>query len=88
MGNEVGLWPTPQKNSRRRCRIFLGKFDGELLVHDFSKILVYLESKGNMLFGQNFGIHEEDKEILLMLYNYLLRLLIMQKKGIDLEMVL
>jgi len=58
------------------------------MVYDFPKIQVYQESKGNMLFGQNFRIHDEDKEILLILYNYLLRILIMQKKGIDLEKVL
>ena len=51
----------------------LGKFDGQNVIYDFPKILLYLAVKGKMLFGQNFRIYEEDKEILLMLCNYFIK---------------
>lgn len=46
---------------------------GKQLLYDFSKILVYLEAKGKMLFGKDFMLYEEDREILYMLSNYFIK---------------
>lgn len=51
----------------------LGKFDGKLMVYDFPKILVYLEAKGKMLFGNHFKLFQEDEKILSLLSNYFIR---------------
>jgi energy-coupling factor transporter ATP-binding protein EcfA2 len=51
----------------------LGKFDGDRVHYDFSRILVYLNSKGKLLFGKRFKIYKEDKEILLKLCSYTIR---------------
>lgn len=51
----------------------LGKFDGKLMVYDFPKILVYLEAKGKILFGNHFKLFREDEKILSMLSNYFIR---------------
>lgn len=51
----------------------LGKFHGEQVIYDFPKILVYLEAKGKLLFGNHFRIYEEDREILFRLCNYFIR---------------
>jgi energy-coupling factor transporter ATP-binding protein EcfA2 len=41
--------------------------------YDFKKILVYLEAKGRLLFGRQFKIYDEDREILFKLCNYAIR---------------
>lgn len=46
---------------------------GKRLFYDFPKILVYLEAKGQILFGKHFRIYEEDREILYSLSNYFIR---------------
>ncbi len=46
---------------------------GKQLFYDFPKILVYLEAKGKLLFGKEFRIYEEDKEILYRLSNYFIK---------------
>lgn len=51
----------------------LGKFDGQSMVYDFSKILVYLNAKGKLLFGKHFKIYGEDHDILLKLSHYFIR---------------
>lgn len=51
----------------------LGRYDGKHVEYDFSKILVYLQAKGKLLFGDHFRIYEEDREILLKLSNYVIR---------------
>jgi len=43
------------------------------MVYDFPRILVYLEAKGKMLFGNHFKIYPEDKKILFLLSNYFIR---------------
>lgn len=48
----------------------LGKFDGQSVKYDFPKILVYLDAKGKLLFGNRFKIYNSDKEILLKLCSY------------------
>ena len=51
----------------------LGKFDGENVLYDFPKILIYLNAKGQLLFGKKFRIHNEDKDILLKLCSYFIK---------------
>lgn len=51
----------------------LGRYNGKEIIYDFSKILVYLEVKGKILFGQNFRIYDEDREILFKLCNYFIK---------------
>jgi len=63
----------PSKIVEGGIEFSLGKFDGKLMVYDFPKILVYLEAKGKMLFGNHFKIYPEDKKILFLLSNYFIR---------------
>lgn len=51
----------------------LGQKRGKQIFYDFSRILVYLEAKGKMMFGSKFRIFEEDKEILYKLSNYFIQ---------------
>lgn len=51
----------------------LGKLKGKELIYDFPKILVYLDAKGQLLFGKHFKIYDEDREILFQLCNYFIR---------------
>ncbi|MDT0646480.1 ATPase [Zunongwangia sp. F260] len=64
----------------------LGKFDGKTVIYDFPKILVYLNAKGKLLFGEKFKIYEEDREIILKLSSYFIKdKKSCQKSGIDVE---
>ncbi|MCR9228787.1 MAG: ATPase [Flavobacteriaceae bacterium] len=51
----------------------LGKLQGNKILYDFEKILIYLEAKGKLLFGREFKIYEEDQEVLFKLSNYAIR---------------
>jgi len=51
----------------------LGNFDGTKIIYDFPKILVFLEAKGKILFGQHFKIYDEDKNVLFKLCNYYIK---------------
>ncbi|MUP45872.1 ATPase [Gramella sp. BOM4] len=51
----------------------LGRFDGKSVQYDFPKILVYLNAKGKILFGEKFKIYKKDKEILLKLCSYFIK---------------
>ena len=61
----------------------LGKFDGKFVLYDFPKILIYLNVKGKLLFGEKFKIYEEDQDIILKLSSYFKES--SQKSGIDIE---
>lgn len=64
----------------------LGTFDGQIMHYDFSKILLYLDAKGKLIFGENFQIHEEDKDVLHKLCCYNIKDKAMCKKyGIDIH---
>ena len=63
----------PSKIVEGGVEFSLGKFDGKLMVYDFPKILVYLEAKGKMMFGNHFKIYPEDKKILFLLSNYFIK---------------
>lgn len=51
----------------------LGELKGNQILYDFDKILIYLNDKGKLLFGENFRIYEEDREILFKLCNYFIK---------------
>jgi hypothetical protein len=63
----------PSKIVEGGIEFSLGKFDGKLMVYDFPKILVYLEAKGKMMFGNHFKLFQEDEKILNILSNYFIR---------------
>lgn len=76
----------PSKITEGSVVYSLGTFDGQNVVYDFPKILVYLNAKGKMLFGKKFKIYEEDREILLKLCSYFIRdKQHCRKKGIDID---
>lgn len=51
----------------------LGEFDGKHVRYDFDKILIYLNAKGKLLFGEKFKIYKDDEAILIKLCNYFIR---------------
>lgn len=51
----------------------LGEKQGNQIIYDFDKMLVYLDVKGKLLFGRKFRIFEEDREVLYKLCNYFIR---------------
>ncbi len=51
----------------------LGELKGNQIYYDFEKILIYLNAKGKLLFGKNFRIYKEDREILFKLCNYFIK---------------
>ncbi|QDO95260.1 ATPase [Formosa sediminum] len=51
----------------------LGRFNGDTVTYDFKNILVYLEAKGKILFGEHFEIHKEDHKLLLKLCCYFIQ---------------
>jgi energy-coupling factor transporter ATP-binding protein EcfA2 len=65
--------PNPSSILEDGIEYSLGRFDGKKIIYDFPKILIYLEAKGKMFFGQHFKIYEEDKEVLFKLSNYFIK---------------
>ena len=63
----------PSKIMEGGVEFTLGKFDGKSVQYDFPKILVYLNVKGKLLFGENFKIYEKDRDILLKLCSYFIK---------------
>ena len=64
----------------------LGKFDGKIVFYDFPKILIYLNAKGKLLFGEKFKIYAEDRDIILKMSSYFIKdKKSCQKSGIDVE---
>lgn len=63
----------PSKIVEGGIEFSLGKFDGKLMVYDFQKILVYLEAKGKILFGNHFKLYPQDEKIMKVLSNYFIR---------------
>lgn len=76
----------PSKIIEGGVEFSLGKFDGKSVLYDFPKILVYLNAKGKLLFGEKFKIYDEDKDILLKLSSYFIKDLENCKKfGLDFD---
>ncbi len=63
----------PSKITEGGVEYSLGEFDGKNVIYDFPKILIYLDTKGKLLFGKRFRIYEEDKKILLKLCSYFIK---------------
>ena len=63
----------PSKIMEGGVEFSLGKFDGKSVLYDFTKILLYLNVKGKLLFGEKFKIYEEDRDILLKLTSYFIK---------------
>lgn len=51
----------------------LGALEGNQILYDFDKILIYLNAKGKLLFGKKFRIFKEDQEVLFKLSNYFIK---------------
>jgi len=51
----------------------LGELQGNQISYNFDKILIYLNAKGKLLFGNNFKTYKEDREILFKLCNYFIK---------------
>lgn len=63
----------PSKIIEGSVEYSLGTFDGKNVCYDFSKILIYLDVKGKLLFGKKFRIYDEDRKTLLKLCSYFTR---------------
>lgn len=64
----------------------LGTLKGHRMVYDFDGILVYLEAKGKLMFGDAFKIYEADRDIIFRLCNYIIKDHVNCKKlGIDIH---
>lgn len=63
----------PSKITEGGVEYSLGKFDGQKMHYDFKKILVYLNAKGKILFGQQFKIHQQDRSLVFKLCNYFVK---------------
>ncbi len=62
----------------------LGTMRGNQILYDFNKMLVYLDAKGKLLFGHQFKIYREDRDILYKLCLYFIQDRIACKElGID-----
>ena len=63
----------PSKITEGGIEYSLGKFDGKAVQYDFQKILIYLDAKGKLLFGEKFKIYKKDKKVLLKLCSYFIK---------------
>ncbi|WP_282085291.1 ATPase [Aquimarina algiphila] len=64
----------------------LGIMRGNQILYDFDKMLIYLNAKGKLLFGQQFKIYKEDRDILYKLCLYFIQDKIACKEfGIDID---
>jgi len=62
------------------CKIYedgveytLGVLTGNKVIYDFPKIMIYLEAKGKLLFGDHFRIYKKDQRIIRELCNYFIK---------------
>ncbi|PJB20143.1 MAG: ATPase [Flavobacteriaceae bacterium CG_4_9_14_3_um_filter_33_16] len=51
----------------------LGSIQGNQIIYDFEKILMYLNAKGKLLFKEPFNLFDEDRDILFKLCNYFIK---------------
>lgn len=63
----------PSKIKEGDVEFSLGEMNGNYILYDFSKILVYLEAKGKIMFGPHFKLYEEDRELIYRLCNYFIK---------------
>ncbi len=62
------------------CKIYeggveytLGELKGNKVIYDFPKIMIYLNAKGKLLFGNHFRIYKQDQAIVRKLCNYFIK---------------
>lgn len=63
----------PSKITEGSVVYSLGEFDGKKLEYNFAKVLIYLEAKGKLVFGNHFKIYEDDTLVILKLCSYMVR---------------
>ncbi len=63
----------PSKINEGGIEYSLGRFNGFEMFYDFPKILIYLEAKGKLMFGKDFKIFDEDRDIIYKLSNYFIQ---------------
>ncbi|WP_159021452.1 ATPase [Formosa sp. L2A11] len=63
----------PSKITEGGIEYALGKFDGKNVIYDFDLILIYLNAKGKLLFGEHFKIYNHDHVIIRKLCYYLIK---------------
>lgn len=51
----------------------LGEIQGNQIIYDFEKMLIYLNAKGKLLFGKTFKLYDDDRLILFKLCNYFIK---------------
>ena len=61
----------PSKIVEGSVEFSLGDWNGQEMVYSFPKIWIYLEAKGKLLFGKDFQLYSEDREMLFKLCNYM-----------------
>ncbi len=64
---------TPHIITEGSTQYKLGELNGNKILYDFKKILLYLNFKGKLLFGKRFKIYKEDKEVLFKLCTYMIK---------------
>lgn len=65
--------PKPHIISEGTMEYALGTIKGNQILYDFDKMLIYLEAKGKLLFGERFKIYKEDRDILYKLCLYFIQ---------------
>src|SRR5680860_88618 len=74
----------PSKITEGSVVFSLGEFDGKKVDYEFAKILIYLNAKGKLLFGEKCHIWEENHAIVYRLAVYMIKdMEACQKFGID-----
>ncbi len=63
----------PSKITEGGIEYSIGRFNGFEMFYDFPKILIYLEAKGKSLFGPQFKIYANDRDIIYNLSNYFIQ---------------
>ena len=64
---------TPHIIMEGNTKYTLGSIQRNKILYDFDKILIYLNAKGKLLFGETFRLYDEDRDILFKLCNYIIR---------------
>ena len=65
--------PKPHIITEGTMEYVLGTIKGNQILYDFDKMLIYLEVKGKLLFGDKFKIYKEDRAILYKLCLYIIQ---------------
>ena len=65
--------PKPHIITEGAVEYALGTLKGQEIIYDFDKMLVYLNAKGELLFGKKFQLVDDDRSILFKLCNYMIK---------------